>query len=298
MGCGRRGGDWRWVGRGGWVVWGGERTGLVGEAAGVGGRNQEGAVAGAGGLGGVDGVAVVSVGTDGVDGPTDAAGAVVDGGSWAAMLRAGNDPVRALAEHDRHRALHAVGGLIRTGPPGANVCDVVAAVAGGVGRGGQTEPSDRPCPGLRSLLGSIPDRSRRMLSGSRTIQRLLANMAKIDASDLHVKVGIPPTYRVGSRLRAVDADPLSEEEADHLLDPILTEHQRKQFGKDGNLDFAWHLPDGDRFRVNMFRSGSHVHAAIRRVKAAVPTYESLHLPPIYDQLVERKIGRASCRERV
>lgn len=126
-----------------------------------------------------------------------------------------------------------------------------------------------------------------MLSGSLTIQRLLANMAKIDASDLHVKVGIPPTYRVGSRLRAVDADPLSEEEADHLLDPILTEHQRKQFGKDGNLDFAWHLPDGDRFRVNMFRSGSHVHAAIRRVKAAVPTYESLHLPPIYDQLVER-----------
>ena len=126
-----------------------------------------------------------------------------------------------------------------------------------------------------------------MISGPLTIQRLLANMAKIDASDLHIKVGIPPTYRVGSRLRAVDAEPLSEELADHLLDPIMTDLQRERFGHDGNLDFAWHLPDGDRFRINIFRSGSHTHAAIRRVKATVPTYASLHLPPVYDALVER-----------
>ena len=127
-GLAQRAVDLRSAGRRGCVVWGGETTVLVGDAAGVGGRNQEVALAAAEVLAGVDGVAVVSVGTDGVDGPTDAAGAVVDGGSWAAMLRAGNDPVRALAEHDSHRALDAVGGLIRTGPTGTNVCDVMAAV--------------------------------------------------------------------------------------------------------------------------------------------------------------------------
>lgn len=126
-----------------------------------------------------------------------------------------------------------------------------------------------------------------MITGSLTIQRLLANMGRIDASDLHIKVGIPPTYRVGGRLRPVDAEPLTEDDADHLLDPILSEHQRGRFERDGNLDFAWHLPDGDRFRINMFKAGAHVHAAIRRVKAAVPTYASLHLPPVYDKLVER-----------
>lgn len=118
----------RSAGRRGCLVWGGETTVSVGDASGVGGRNQELALAAAGVLAGVEGVAVVSVGTDGIDGPTDAAGAVVDGGSWAAMRDAGVDPADALAAHDSHRALDAIGGLIRTGPTGTNVCDVMAAV--------------------------------------------------------------------------------------------------------------------------------------------------------------------------
>ncbi len=116
--------------RPGCVVWGGETTVSVGEARGVGGRNQEVALAAAEVLAGVEGVAVVSVGTDGIDGPTDAAGAVVDGASWAAVRAAGVEPAEALAAHDSHRALGAAGCLIRTGPTGTNVCDVMAAVFG------------------------------------------------------------------------------------------------------------------------------------------------------------------------
>ncbi len=126
-----------------------------------------------------------------------------------------------------------------------------------------------------------------MIQGSLTIQRLLGAMGKLDASDLHLKVGLPPTYRVGGHLKPIDAEALSEDEADHILDPVLTDAQRARFAADGNLDFAWYLPTGDRFRINMFRSGNHVHAAIRRVKAEIPTYESLHLPPVYNKLVER-----------
>jgi twitching motility protein PilT len=125
-----------------------------------------------------------------------------------------------------------------------------------------------------------------MIEGAISIQRLLGNMKRLDASDLHIKVGVPPTYRIGGHLRAVTAPPMSEEEADHLLDPLLNEARSKRFDETGNLDFAWHLPDGDRFRINMFRSGNHVHAAIRRVKAEIPTYADLHLPPIFGRLVE------------
>ncbi len=127
-----------------------------------------------------------------------------------------------------------------------------------------------------------------MLTGSLTIQRLLASMKKLDASDLHIKVGLPPVYRVGGRLRPIDSPPLTADECDHLLDPILMPIQRERFEAVGNLDFAWHLPDGDRFRIDMFRSGNHVHAAIRRVKAEIPSYEELHLPPVYSQVVERE----------
>ncbi len=124
-----------------------------------------------------------------------------------------------------------------------------------------------------------------MISGNMSIQKLLGAMKKLDASDLHIKVGIPPTYRIGGRLRPVEAEPLTEDEADHLLDPIIESGKLERFVKTGNLDFAWHLPDGDRFRVNVFRSGAHTHAAIRRVKAEIPDYAALHLPPIYEKLV-------------
>lgn len=126
-----------------------------------------------------------------------------------------------------------------------------------------------------------------MMTGPYSIQRLLGAMKKLDASDLHIKVGLPPTYRIGGLLKQVQGDPISEDEADHLLDPLLTEEQKKRFDGSGNLDFATHLQDGERFRVNMFRAGGHTHAAIRRVKAEIPTYANLHLPPVYSDLVER-----------
>ncbi|MCC6321669.1 MAG: PilT/PilU family type 4a pilus ATPase [Phycisphaerales bacterium] len=120
-----------------------------------------------------------------------------------------------------------------------------------------------------------------------SIHRLLAAMKGLNASDLHLKVGVKPTYRINSNLRPIQGDPLTEEEADHLLDPIVPEVLKQKFDASGNLDFATHLKDGERFRINMFRAGGHTHAAIRRVKAEIPSYENLHLPPVYSELVDR-----------
>jgi twitching motility protein PilT len=126
-----------------------------------------------------------------------------------------------------------------------------------------------------------------MIQGPLSIQRLLAAMKKMQASDLHIKVGIKPTYRINGVLRPIDAEFVSEQEADHLLDPIVPEALKPRFEQTGNLDFATNLQDGERFRVNMFRSGGHTHVAIRRVKAEIPSYDNLHLPPIYHDLVDR-----------
>ncbi len=126
-----------------------------------------------------------------------------------------------------------------------------------------------------------------MVPGPMSIQRLLGAMKKLDASDLHIKVGIPPVYRINGVLRHVAGEPVTEDEADHLLDPLLNDTQKARYQETGNLDFATHLADGDRFRINMFRSGGHTHAAIRRVKADIPTYANLHLPPIYGELIDK-----------
>jgi hydroxypyruvate reductase len=101
---------------------------LGGEAAGLGGRCQELALAAAAELDGVPGVSLLAAGTDGRDGPTDAAGALVDGTTWARILEAGRDPERDLASHDAYHALACVNALIRTGPTGTNVMDLVIGV--------------------------------------------------------------------------------------------------------------------------------------------------------------------------
>lgn len=107
-------------------VWGGETTVSLGRGPrGQGGRCQELALAAALELDGVPGVALLAAGTDGRDGPTDAAGAVVDGATCERITGAGRDPESDLASHDAYHALEAAGALLRTGPTGTNVMDVV-----------------------------------------------------------------------------------------------------------------------------------------------------------------------------
>ena len=111
------------------LILGGETTVTIGErGAGVGGRSQELALSAARVLRRRPAVALLSAGTDGRDGPTDAAGAVVDGTTWEAIAATGRDPASALKHHDSYAALASVDALIKTGPTGTNVMDVVIGI--------------------------------------------------------------------------------------------------------------------------------------------------------------------------
>ena len=95
---------------------------------GLGGRNQELALAAAPGIAGLEGVCVFSVGSDGTDGPTDAAGGYADGETLSRLRDAGVSPDAVLANNDAYHALEACGGLIGTGPTGTNVNDLSVAL--------------------------------------------------------------------------------------------------------------------------------------------------------------------------
>lgn len=90
---------------------------------GLGGRNQELALAAAEGMAGLPRCALFSVGSDGTDGPTDAAGGYVDGDTKQALLKKGIHIADVLEQNDAYHALQACGGLIITGPTGTNVND-------------------------------------------------------------------------------------------------------------------------------------------------------------------------------
>ena len=105
------------------VVSGGETTVTV-HGDGLGGRNQEFALAAAIDIDGQDGVVILSAGTDGTDGLTDAAGGIVDGSTMQRGRAKGLDATAFLARNDSHHFLKATDDLLTTGPTFTNVMDL------------------------------------------------------------------------------------------------------------------------------------------------------------------------------
>jgi glycerate-2-kinase len=109
------------------IVVGGETTVTV-TGKGLGGRNQEIALAAAQIISGLNGVVVASLSTDGVDGPTDAAGALADGKTIARAEAFGLKAEEFLVENNSYHFFSKLGDLIFTGPTGTNVNDVSVIV--------------------------------------------------------------------------------------------------------------------------------------------------------------------------
>ena len=110
------------------LVAGGETTVQV-RGSGLGGRNQELALAAAEKLAGLDGVLLAALATDGNDGPNDAAGAVADGTTIARARALRLDPRRFLDDNDSYHFFEQLGDLLKTGPTNTNVNDLLFVFA-------------------------------------------------------------------------------------------------------------------------------------------------------------------------
>ncbi|MHB1037650.1 MAG: type IV pilus twitching motility protein PilT [Pirellulales bacterium] len=124
------------------------------------------------------------------------------------------------------------------------------------------------------------------MAGALTIQRLMQKSKDVLASDIHIKIGVPPVLRIASKLHRIDAPNLTPEDTKLLLMPIVPEHLHAQLADQGNVDFSYHTEEGDRFRCSVFSACGGLNAAIRRVNPKVPSFEDLHLPPIYRKMTE------------
>lgn len=149
-----------------------------------------------------------------------------------------------------------------------------------------------------------------------TMHQLLFNMRKTNASDLHLKIGLPPVFRVAGELRMPPQVPaLTAEDTERLCKEIIPPNLFPRFDERGDLDFSCFVDTDDphqtlqpiaaaaeqpnpqavspvpaatkrkdRFRCNVFRAGGGMHAAIRRVRPDIPSFENLRLPPVYQKL--------------
>ena len=111
------------------ILSGGETT-VVLTGDGLGGRNQQFALAAALDIAGHDRIVILSGGTDGTDGPTDAAGAYVDGSTLHRAVNLGMDPSKYLADNDAYHFFKRLDDLLITGPTGTNVMDLRVMLIG------------------------------------------------------------------------------------------------------------------------------------------------------------------------
>jgi hydroxypyruvate reductase len=105
------------------ILSGGETTVTL-KGSGLGGRNQEFALAAAIDIADSKNIVVLSAGTDGTDGPTDAAGALADTTTMERALKLGLNPHQYLANNDAYHFFKKLGDLFLTGPTNTNVMDL------------------------------------------------------------------------------------------------------------------------------------------------------------------------------
>jgi twitching motility protein PilT len=123
-----------------------------------------------------------------------------------------------------------------------------------------------------------------------SINDLLKHLVERKASDLHLKVGAPPVYRVDGVLQRSDFQKLAPKDTEKAAFEMMTERVIQEFTEIGEADFAYSVPGLGRFRCNVFRQRGSVGIAIRRVLPGSPSFEALGLPPAVQKLAEEQRG--------
>jgi len=118
------------------------------------------------------------------------------------------------------------------------------------------------------------------------IDKYFKAAVKAEASDLHLKVGMPPIMRISSKLKKTTGEVMTEQKIEELVFEIMSPKQKQFFLERGALDFAYQVGPTDRFRINAFRQRNFLSMSSRRISSKIPPFEKLHLPLIVEKIAD------------
>ena len=119
---------------------------------------------------------------------------------------------------------------------------------------------------------------------------ILQQMIQQNASDLHLKVGRPPTLRVNGDLSPLQLPPMRPEDLKSLAEQVMTPKQVKEFADNKEADFAIGVPGIGRFRVNVYQQRGTIAYALRAIPYQAKTIEELNLPKVVEEVSMRPRG--------
>jgi len=122
------------------------------------------------------------------------------------------------------------------------------------------------------------------------IEQLLKAMVDNGASDLHIRIGIAPTFRIHGELKKLYDIKITYQLMDSFLADIMNQTQKENFENTKECDFALSARDLGRFRVNMFRQRGTPAIVFRHINSKIPKFETLGLPPVVLELALKKRG--------
>ena len=123
------------------------------------------------------------------------------------------------------------------------------------------------------------------------LNEILAEAVRNEASDVLLKVGVPPAFRVRADFLPLEgAAPLAAEAVQRIADSVLDERRRQTLEQDLQVDLAYAHPDLGRFRVNVFRQRGFLSLVIRVIPAVIRSVADLNLPPAVERLATERRG--------
>ena len=122
------------------------------------------------------------------------------------------------------------------------------------------------------------------------LYELLSRAVELGASDVHLKSDHAPMFRIHQELQESGFGSISADQMEIVVADVLPEHLKDRFRTQNEADFSYAMESVGRFRVNLFRSCGCCNLVMRYVKAKMPNFEELHLPPALKQLAQSPRG--------
>lgn len=117
-----------------------------------------------------------------------------------------------------------------------------------------------------------------------SLDELLEKLVSIEGSDLHLKVGSPPAYRIDGQLHLSNLEKLNPGDTESFLEQIIPERLQQEFVDSNEADFAYGKARLGRFRVNCYRQRGSINIVVRAVAPTTPSLAELGLPTVVEKL--------------
>jgi twitching motility protein PilT len=119
---------------------------------------------------------------------------------------------------------------------------------------------------------------------------LLEELVLREGSDLHLRYGEPPMFRIAGELQKTEYPTLDDAALEGLIYKLMNEPQQAHFKKELEFDMAYEISGVARFRINCFKQMGHIAAVMRIIPLRIKTIDEWKFPPVFKKIAELPRG--------